>query len=216
MIEDINTYLWKVIIGWTCVGIFVCTAVALILDILGLRFVREGYRKVLVGALIVEIVVISVGWFGGILNPRTTPVAEKIQALDQSTTLLEQKTTKLEKENKDYVPPTDLSGKFGIALESDADLNDARNSVFEKGKSKGFESVFLFKVKNKYETANKFPEVYRTIAVFDSEMAAKDAMTRAVEVNETAEKVGELKYYCLNAEWIEDGGYFDCISTAEK
>jgi hypothetical protein len=62
---DIHKELITLIIAHTCVGVFVATAVASVLNLFNLVKLAADIRKKLHTALIVEIVAIAVGVFGG-------------------------------------------------------------------------------------------------------------------------------------------------------
>lgn len=64
------------IIAFTCVGLFVATAIASGLDLFNLLKLAPDIRKKLHAVLLVEIVGISVVAFAGFLNPK--PIAQKV------------------------------------------------------------------------------------------------------------------------------------------
>lgn len=76
------------IIAFTCVGLFVATAIASALDLFNLLKLAADIRKKLHTVLIVEVVGIAVAAFAGFLNPK--PIVEKVE--DQKTQLEKQIT----------------------------------------------------------------------------------------------------------------------------
>lgn len=76
------------IIAFTCVGVFVATAIASMLNLFNLLKLATDIRKKLHAVLIVEIVGIAVAAFAGFLNPK--PIVEKVK--DQKTRLEKQIT----------------------------------------------------------------------------------------------------------------------------
>jgi hypothetical protein len=70
----------KAVIGWTCVGVFVATAIITLLALVGLiRLASPVYQKRLFGLLIAEIVIVCVGWFAGALKAPAT-VADNLKS----------------------------------------------------------------------------------------------------------------------------------------
>lgn len=65
------------IIAFTCVGVFVATAIASMLDLFNLLKLAPDIRRKLHIVLIVEIVGIAVAVFGGFLNP--APIAQSVE-----------------------------------------------------------------------------------------------------------------------------------------
>jgi hypothetical protein len=94
---DIHRELITLIIAYTCVGVFVATAVASVLNLFNALKLAADIRKKLHTALIVEIVGIAVGVFGGFLQLNPQPVANKI-------TQLQEKIRNLEIQARRYVP----------------------------------------------------------------------------------------------------------------
>jgi NAD/NADP transhydrogenase alpha subunit len=74
------------IIAFTCVGVFVATAIASVLDLFNLLKLAADIQKKLHTVLIVGVVGIAVAAFGGFLNPK--PIVEKVE--DQKTRLEKQ------------------------------------------------------------------------------------------------------------------------------
>jgi hypothetical protein len=71
-----QTAYMQLAIGWTCVSLFVITAVAVALDLLGLRDLRAHVRTTLHTALLLEIVVLGVGSFADIIRIDPWPVLQ--------------------------------------------------------------------------------------------------------------------------------------------
>ena len=69
------------IIAYTCVGVFIATAIATVLDLFKLLKIAPDIRKTLHRVLLVEIVVIAVGALAGFLNPK--PIAQKVERLNR-------------------------------------------------------------------------------------------------------------------------------------
>jgi hypothetical protein len=66
------------IIAFTCVGLFIATAIASTLDLFNWFKLAPDIRAKLHSVLVIEIVGICVAIFGGFLNPK--PIAEKVQS----------------------------------------------------------------------------------------------------------------------------------------
>jgi hypothetical protein len=94
---DIHKELITLIIAYTCVGVFVATAVASVLNLFNVLKLAADIRKKLHAALIIEIVAIAVGVFGGLLRLNPQPVANQI-------TQLQEKTRNLEIKSHRYLP----------------------------------------------------------------------------------------------------------------
>jgi hypothetical protein len=86
---EIHKELITLIIAYTCMGVFVATALASVLDIFNVLKLAADIRKKLHVALIVEIVGIAVGVFGGFLRLNPQPVASKFAELQAKTRNLE-------------------------------------------------------------------------------------------------------------------------------
>ncbi len=78
---DQTFYLWQLVVGWTCVGVFVCTAVITLLAMVGLLRMDAGERAKLFAVLIVEIVVVCVALFANLIQVDPAPVEEEVQAV---------------------------------------------------------------------------------------------------------------------------------------
>jgi hypothetical protein len=88
--------LMRLVIGWTCVGVFVCTAVITLLALVGVLNVEKEVRDKLYTSLIVEIVVIAVAVFAGLIKIDPKPVVQQLQAgiqAEQTLTAIETSTT---------------------------------------------------------------------------------------------------------------------------
>ena len=92
-------------------------------------------------------------------------------------------------------------GKFGIPLETDKELRDAKINVEDKGKANGFTSVYIL----------KDADGYKTVAVFDSRKKAKENLPLAIKINKTANEIKDFSEWCSNPKWIEADGYFNCL-----
>ena len=94
---DIHKELITLIIAYTCVAVFVATALASVFDLFNVLKLAADIRKKLHTALIVEIVGIAVGVFGGFLRFNPQPVANRI-------TQLQEETRNLEIQSRRYLP----------------------------------------------------------------------------------------------------------------
>ena len=81
MSGDDTVYLWQLVIGWTCVGVFVCTAIITLLAMVGFLKMDPGERGKLFAVLIVEIVVVGVALFANLIQVNPAPVQEEVQAV---------------------------------------------------------------------------------------------------------------------------------------
>jgi hypothetical protein len=68
------------IIAFTCVGVFIATAIATVLDLFNLLQLERGIRKTLHKVLLAEIVVVSVAAYAGFLNPK--PIVRTMERVD--------------------------------------------------------------------------------------------------------------------------------------
>ncbi len=90
------------IIGYTCVGVFVATAFAVVLDMFGRGRLPSDVRSMLYKALVVEVVVICVGWFASIAKFNPQPVKAEIaneakqQVVEKQVIPLEHKIDQLQ------------------------------------------------------------------------------------------------------------------------
>lgn len=73
-----QVYLIQLIIGWTCVGVFVCTAIITLAAIVGLLNIDEDIRKKLFAVLVLEIVAIGIAVFAGLMQVDPKPIAREI------------------------------------------------------------------------------------------------------------------------------------------
>lgn len=69
------------IIAFTCVGLFIATAIATVLDLFNLLKLAPDIRKKLHTVLLVETVVVSVAAFAGFLNPK--PIAQTVERVEK-------------------------------------------------------------------------------------------------------------------------------------
>ena len=69
------------IIAFTCVGLFIATAIATALDLFNLLKLAPDIRKKLHAVLLVEIAIVSVAAFKGFLNPK--PIAQQIEKVEK-------------------------------------------------------------------------------------------------------------------------------------
>jgi len=99
-------------------------------------------------------------------------------------------------------PPILPVGAWGIALQSDSTLAEAKRNVSIMAKSNGFNDAYVF----------KRPEGYRTVAVFKTENEAKQNIAKARSINPTVsdEPKNIDKDWCSKPQWIEEQQYFDC------
>ncbi len=81
-------YLIKLVIGWTCAGVFVCTAVITVLAIVRLIAIDDDLRKKLFAVLIIEVVIIGVGVFGGLVKLDASPVQQELVAGSEAAATL--------------------------------------------------------------------------------------------------------------------------------
>ena len=94
--------LMGLIIGYTCVGVFVATAFAVVLDMFSLWPLPADVRTKLYAALVFEVVVICVGWFASVVkfNPQTAKAQiateAKQQVVETEVIPLTQKVNRLE------------------------------------------------------------------------------------------------------------------------
>lgn len=73
-------YLLQLVVGWTCVGVFVCTAIMTLLAMAGLLKMDPDERRKLFTILIVEVVVVGVALFANLIQVNPAPVQEEVQA----------------------------------------------------------------------------------------------------------------------------------------
>lgn len=75
-----HTQLWKLVIGWTSVGVFVATAIITLLALVGLIGLKEGHFSRLFTVLVIEIVVIGVAAFSNLLGVDPQPTAAQLES----------------------------------------------------------------------------------------------------------------------------------------
>jgi hypothetical protein len=84
-----QVYLFQLIIGWTCVGVFVCTAVITLLSIIGWLRIDTDIRNRLFTALIIEIISICLAVFVGLVQVNPAPVQQEIKQSAQAQETLQ-------------------------------------------------------------------------------------------------------------------------------
>jgi len=149
-------YLWQLIIGWTCVGVFVCTAVITVLAIVGLLRIDRDIRNQLFAALVLEIVAIGVAVFAGLVKVDPKPVAQEITASVQAQqTLREIDTVVTANATPEGPQPTtpqpgaiasaEITPRVYIQIASDAQRDEgekARDAIRDAGQlAPGIENV---------------------------------------------------------------------------
>lgn len=87
------------VIAFTCVGLFVATAIASALDLFNLLKLARDIRKKLHAVLLVEIVGISVAAFAGFLSPKR--IVQKVEKVKSEKFELESNKIQLEKQITD-------------------------------------------------------------------------------------------------------------------
>ena len=91
-----HVYIMQLIIGYTCVGVFVATAIIMLLAMIGFITLPPDERQRLFVILIVEIVVICLGLFSGLLRLDAASVGTELQAgneANKALTTIETSTT---------------------------------------------------------------------------------------------------------------------------
>jgi hypothetical protein len=78
---DAHLKIIQLIVAYTCVGVFVATAIATVLNVFGLISLEASLRKKLHTSLILEIAAIAVAAFAGLLNPK--PVVEQVRRMQE-------------------------------------------------------------------------------------------------------------------------------------
>lgn len=79
-----HAQLIRLIVGYTLVGALVFTVIITCLSLVGwIKFADQAQQTKLFGVLIVELVIISVGFFGGLLKFDPQQVEQKIREVDQ-------------------------------------------------------------------------------------------------------------------------------------
>jgi outer membrane murein-binding lipoprotein Lpp len=63
-----HPWLWQLIIGYTCVFVFVLTAIITLLSLVGLIKLERGIKDKLLNALVLEVIAVGVAAFTGALN----------------------------------------------------------------------------------------------------------------------------------------------------
>jgi hypothetical protein len=85
-----NSYIIQLIIAYTCVGVFVATAVITILALVGIIKIESGYMQRLFEIVIVEIVVVCVGFFAGLLKLDPAPIQTQLVQGERAEQVLTQ------------------------------------------------------------------------------------------------------------------------------
>jgi hypothetical protein len=76
---DDPIYVMRLIIGWTCVGVFIATALASILDLFGFMRLGKDIRSRLHAVLLIEVVAIGISVFAGLVKIDPTPVQDTLE-----------------------------------------------------------------------------------------------------------------------------------------
>ena len=122
------------VIGWTCVGVFICTAVIAILSTVGLLRVDESFKKQLQTVLLVEVVVISVGVFLGLMKIDPRPVDQQLEAgqkAEQTLTTIETSKTAAPPSDQAATPAAELTPRVYIQIPDNEhrDVADQAQSI---------------------------------------------------------------------------------------
>ena len=115
-------YLMQLVIGWTCVGVFVCTAVITLLAVVRLITIDDDLRNKLFAALIIEVVVIGVSVFSGLVKLDAEPVKEELVAGSEAAatlTAIETSRTDRPPTDETTVAPTELQPRVYIHIASE-------------------------------------------------------------------------------------------------
>lgn len=97
--------LMTLIIGYTCVGVFVTTAVITVLSLIGVIKIDPDAKRKLYEILIFEIVVIGIGLFGNFISINPKPVEAKIETLVANNERLEQTAPLVQVPEKAEIKP---------------------------------------------------------------------------------------------------------------
>lgn len=134
-----NVYLMQLIIGYTCVGVFVCTSVISVLYLAGFMKIDPAHGNKLFAILIVEIVVISVGSFGGLIKLNPQPVSAELSAGKQAETdLVNTNNALIALETKDTasIPAAPIKPRVYIHISNEGQreaATQARNALQQAG-----------------------------------------------------------------------------------
>jgi uncharacterized membrane protein YqjE len=90
----------QLLIAYTCVGVFIATAIITLLALVGLIPIKPGFLSRLFNILVVEIVVIAVAAFAGFLRLDPRPVAETVQQAAATQAELAETETRLEETSR--------------------------------------------------------------------------------------------------------------------
>src|SRR4051794_22468299 len=84
----VHAQLIQLIVGYTLAGAVVFTVIVTCLSLVGwIKFADASQQNKLFGVLIVELIVICVGFFGGLLRFDAKSVEQKIREVEQYKTL---------------------------------------------------------------------------------------------------------------------------------
>lgn len=172
---------------------------------------RSTWASVLLMLVGVAVVIGSLVYSINTLSPLQNQIAQKQDEIKK----LEERIKELRKTTEALLP-NGFTGKWGIPLETNTKLEEAKDNVFEKGKKYGFDSVYVFKVTGKKMCFEAGPECYRPVAVFDSREKAEENRSLALKANPSANEVHPFDEFCPNPKWIDEGGYensgyYDCL-----
>lgn len=110
--------------------------------------------------------------------------------------------------SSDSAPPEDLPPNgWVIALETDETLDAARAHLKTMATDNGYEDTGIFFRK---KTGSESIFFYRPAIIFASEEAAIDQLDEAQKMNPTITEVKEMRFWCPEPEWVEDGEYYRC------
>lgn len=121
MENGIHYPLMGLIIGYACVGLFVATIIAAILDLFNIIRLQADIRKKLQTALVIQVVGIAVGWFSGALKFDPTKVQAQIETKaekkvnEETVVPLQQKITNLER-MKVFIQISDESQRWSAEM----------------------------------------------------------------------------------------------------
>ena len=170
---DAHIEIMKLAIGYTCVGVFIATSIAVILDLFNQIDLDDDIKKNLQVVLLIEVVTISVGVFSGFLSVNPKPVITKVEQtqarLQETKQLLtprifihiadESQRSKMSElqlmlKASGFTAPgiENVSGRADIPKNpnvrffNDEDAENA-NTIAEQLKSLGFTTAYAYRVK---------------------------------------------------------------------
>ena len=129
---DDQAYLIQLVIGWTCAGVFVCTAIITMLALVGLVRIDPVMRNRLFAVLVLEIVAVGVGVFAGFVRLNPAPLLSQLEAGNDAQTALEQIETSQTAELPATTPapvPTELTPRVYIHIADEAQRGLARDAA---------------------------------------------------------------------------------------